>query len=119
MEYVGYQPDIVHSTVHTTAGSGGNGSGGSISLPTAEEAFHIYGVLWTEESLTFYVDSPDNIVHVYAPASKNDTNWPFNKPHFFILNLAVGGTWGGAQGIDNSIFPQSMEVDYVRVYELN
>ena len=119
MEYVGYQPDIVHSTVHTTAGSGGNGSGSSMSLPTAEEAFHIYGLLWTEESLTFYVDSPDNVVHVYAPASKNDANWPFNKPHFFILNLAVGGTWGGVQGIDNSIFPQSMEVDYVRVYELN
>ncbi|PWE00149.1 family 16 glycosylhydrolase [Marinilabilia rubra] len=119
MEYVGYQPDIVHSTVHTSAGSGGNGSGSSMSLTTAEEAFHIYGLLWTEESLTFYVDSPDNIVHTYAPASKNDDNWPFNKPHFFILNVAVGGTWGGAQGIDNSIFPQSMEVDYVRVYELD
>lgn len=119
MEYVGYQPDIVHSTVHTTAGSGGNGNGSSKSLPTAEEAFHIYGLLWTEESLTFYIDSPENIVHVYAPAVKNDENWPFNKPHFFILNVAVGGTWGGVQGIDNSIFPQSMEIDYLRVYELN
>lgn len=48
---------------------------------------------------------------------KNDVNWPFNSPQFFILNIAVGGTWGGAQGVDNSIFPQEMEVDYVRVYQ--
>ncbi|MBR8534465.1 family 16 glycosylhydrolase [Carboxylicivirga sediminis] len=119
MEYVGYQPDVVHATVHTPAGYAGDGNGSSKSLPTCEEEFHIYGLLWTETSMTFYVDSPDNVVHVYAPAEKNDANWPFNKPHFFILNVAVGGNWGGAQGIDNAIFPQSMEVDYVRVYELN
>jgi beta-glucanase (GH16 family) len=119
MEYVGYQPDVVHSTVHTSAGYAGDGSGSSKSLPTCEEEFHIYGLLWTQESMTFYIDSPDNVVHVYAPAEKNASNWPFDKPHFFILNVAVGGNWGGAQGIDNTIFPQSMEVDYVRVYELN
>ena len=119
MEYVGFEPDVVHSTVHCTAGSGANGNGSSKALETAEEAFHIYGLLWTESALTFYVDSPDNVVHVYSPANKDETNWPFNKPHFFILNVAVGGTWGGAQGIDNTIFPQSMEIDYVRVYELD
>ncbi|WP_083631419.1 glycoside hydrolase family 16 protein [Labilibacter marinus] len=119
MEYVGYQPNVVHGTVHTTSGSGGNGNGGSKTLETAEEAFHIYGLLWKEDALTFYIDSPENVVHTYAPVVKNDSNWPFNKPHFFILNMAVGGTWGGAQGIDNSIFPQTMEIDYVRVYELD
>ncbi len=117
MEYVGYEPDVVHSTVHTTAGSGGSGSGSSMSLPTCEEEFHVYGVLWTEEKLVFYVDDIDNVVHTYAPAVKTAENWPFDKPAFFILNIAVGGTWGGLQGIDNSIFPQTMEVDYVRVYQ--
>ena len=117
MEYVGYEPNIVHSTVHTTAGSGGSGSGGSISLPTCEEEFHVYGLLWTEEKMTFYVDTTTNIVHTYNPPVKTNENWPFDKPLFFILNVAVGGTWGGAQGVDNSIFPQSMYVDYIRVYQ--
>jgi len=119
MEYVGYDPNIVHSTVHTPAGYGGNGDGSAMTLETAEEEFHIYGLLWTESSLTFYVDTPDNVVHVYAPAVKTSSNWPFDKPCFFILNIAVGGAWGGAMGIDNSIFPQTMEVDYVRVYDLD
>ncbi|MCY1721063.1 family 16 glycosylhydrolase [Prolixibacteraceae bacterium Z1-6] len=117
MEYVGYEPNTVHATVHTTAGSGSNGDGNSKTLETAEEEFHIYGLIWTEKELVFYTDSPENITHRYAPSNKTDDNWPFNKPQFFILNIAVGGNWGGAQGIDNSIFPQSMEIDYVRVYQ--
>ncbi|PJB59454.1 MAG: beta-glucanase [Bacteroidetes bacterium CG_4_9_14_3_um_filter_41_19] len=117
MEYVGYEPDVVHSTVHTTSGNGGTGSGSSLSLPTCEEEFHVYGLLWTEKKLVFYVDDLENIVHTYSPVVKTDENWPFDKPAFFILNVAVGGTWGGLQGIDNTIFPQSMEVDYVRVYQ--
>lgn len=117
MEYVGYQPDVVHSTVHTAAGYGSNGSGSSMNLPTAEEEFHVYGLIWTEKKLVFYVDSEDNVVHTYAPSNKTSENWPFDKPHFFIMNIAVGGNWGGAQGVDDSIFPQTMEVDYVRVYQ--
>lgn len=118
LEYVGYEPNVIHSTVHTPSGFGGDGNGSSKTLDTAEEEFHIYGMLWTETAITFYVDTPDNVVHVYEPSSKNDSNWPFNKPHFFILNVAVGGNWGGAKGIDNSIFPQTMEIDYVRVYQV-
>lgn len=117
MEYVGFEPNTVYSTAHTTAGSGANGSGSSMNLPTAEEDFHIYGLLWTEEKLVFYVDTPDNIVHTYNPSVKTEANWPFNQKAFFILNIAVGGNWGGAQGVDNSIFPQTMKIDYVRVYQ--
>jgi beta-glucanase (GH16 family) len=117
MEYVGYQPNTVHSTVHTPAGFGDNGDGSSFTLETCEEEFHNYGLIWTESKLLFYVDTPDNIIHTYAPVSKTEQNWPFDQPAFFLLNVAVGGTWGGAQGIDDSIFPQSMEIDYVRVYQ--
>ncbi|PKQ64010.1 hypothetical protein BZG02_07725 [Labilibaculum filiforme] len=117
MEYVGYEPDKVHATVHTTAGSGANGDGSSKTLESAEEEFHIYGLLWDEDELNFYIDTPENITHTYAPATKTASNWPFDKAQFFILNVAVGGNWGGAQGIDNTIFPQSMQVDYVRVYQ--
>jgi len=117
MEYVGYEPNTVHATVHTSSGYAGNGSTNSKILETAEEEFHVYGLFWTENELIFYTDSIENVTHIYNPANKTDDNWPFSKPQFFILNVAVGGDWGGAQGIDNSIFPQSMEVDYVRVYQ--
>ena len=117
MEYVGYQPNTVFSTVHnnSTAGTGGNGS--NITIPTCEEAFHVYGLFWTEKKLVFYVDSVSNVIHTYNPPVKTADNWPFDQPAFFILNVAVGGNWGGAQGIDNTIFPQSMKIDYVRVYQ--
>lgn len=117
MEYVGYEPNVIHSTVHTPDGYAANGDGSSKTLETCEEEFHIYGLLWTEKELVFYTDSPDNITHTYAPAIKTADNWPFDKSQYFILNVAVGGDWGGAQGIDNSIFPQAMEIDYVRVYQ--
>ena len=117
MEYVGYQPDVVHATVHTSSGFGANGNGSSKSLGTAEEEFHIYGLIWDAKEMIFYIDSPDNVTHTYAPSNKTASNWPFDLSQFFILNVAVGGNWGGAQGIDNTIFPQSMAVDYVRVYQ--
>ena len=117
MEYVGYQPNIIHATVHTSAGYGGNGSGSSKTLESAEEEFHIYGLIWTEKEMIFYTDTPENVTHRYAPSNKTAENWPFDKPQFFILNVAVGGNWGGAQGVDNTIFPQSMEVDYVKVFQ--
>jgi beta-glucanase (GH16 family) len=117
MEYVGYIPDVVHATIHTESGYGGNGSGTSIPLATCEEAFHNYGIIWTERYIKFYIDDPSNITYTFQPLIKSESNWPFNKPAFFILNIAVGGNWGGVQGIDNSIFPQTMEIDYIRVYQ--
>ena len=117
MEYVGFQPNTTHSYVHMQDGFGGGGIGNSITVETCEEEFHLYGLDWTEDALVFWVDEPENIVHTYAPEVKTPENWPFDQPAFFILNLAIGGSWGGQQGIDNSIFPQSMEVDYVKVYQ--
>lgn len=117
LEYVGYEPNTVHATVHTPSGSGANGDGSSKTLVTVEEEFHVYGLIWTEKEMIFYIDSPENITHKYSPTTKNVDNWPFYQPQFFILNIAVGGNWGGAQGVDNSIFPQTMEIDYVRIYQ--
>jgi beta-glucanase (GH16 family) len=117
MEYVGYIPNTVHSTIHTESGHGGNGSGTSIPLATCEEEFHIYGMIWTERYIQFYIDDPSNVTYTYQPLIKTESNWPFNKPQYFIFNIAVGGNWGGVQGIDNSIFPQTMEIDYIRVYQ--
>ena len=117
MEYVGYEPNTIHSTVHTLSGYGISGNGSSKELETCEEEFHVYGLLWTEEEILFYTDTTTHVTHTYAPTNKTAENWPFTLPQFFIFNVAVGGDWGGAQGIDNSIFPQSMEIDYIRVYQ--
>ncbi|WP_139314845.1 family 16 glycosylhydrolase [Saccharicrinis aurantiacus] len=118
MEYVGFEPNQVHGSIHCPASYGATEFTKTLPLENCEEEFNNYGIIWTEESIQYYVNDPENPFYTYAPSNKNADNWPFNKPHFIILNAAVGGTWGGAQGIDNSIFPQTMEVDYVRVYEL-
>ena len=101
MEYVGYQPNRVHSTLHTPSSYGNSVNGKTTVLETIEEEFHNYGMIWTEKYISFYIDDVKNITYTYAPANKNASTWPFDQPFFFILNVAVGGTWGGAQGIDN------------------
>lgn len=122
MEYISSKPDSVLMTIHSVANNHMNGtqlSTGFISLPTIEEEFHIYGLLWEEDKLSFYVDDPEQIVLVInRPEEYNQDNWPFDKPHYFILNIAVGGNLGGLEGVDDTIFPATMEVDYVRVYSL-
>lgn len=118
MEYVGKDPGVVHSSIHTQSfnHSIGTQKTKSYSLPDAETAFHNYGVIWTEKSMKFYIDEPNNVFFTFNKEGVNDTGkWPFDKPCFFILNIAVGGNWGGE--VDNAIFPQTMEIDYVRVYQ--
>lgn len=122
MEYVSYDPNHVVQTIHSVANNHSNGtqiSTGEIPFDTIEEEFHNYGLIWQENKLEFYLDIPDNItLTINRPASYNNDNWPFNKEYFFILNIAVGGNWGGLEGVDDAIFPAKMEVDYVRVYAL-
>ena len=117
MEYVGYQADTTHSNVHTQYQHGVTEFHEISPLATAEEEFHNYGLIWTKDSIKFYLDSPDNITNVYAPEVKTEENWPFDQPFYLIMNFAVGGVWGGKHGVDDTIFPQSMIVDYVRVYQ--
>lgn len=115
MEYVGYQPDVVHSAIHTTSSSGNTVNHHSYDLVTAEENFHIYGIEWSSTQIKFLVDG--TVHYTYQPSAYNDDTWPFNKNQFLILNLAIGGNWGGVQGVDDTIFPQQFIIDYVRVYQ--
>jgi len=118
LEYVGYDPNTAHSNIHTKDDSGYTNNKASLNLKTIEEEFHNYGIIWTEDTIQFYVDSPNNIKNTYSPAKKTVENWPYDQPFYLIMNFAVGGTWGGKEGVDGSIWPQTMEVDYVRVYQL-
>lgn len=67
------------------------------------------------DKIDFFID--DELYHTLANTGKGPAEWPFDHPHHLILNIAVGGNWGGAKGVDESIWPQRMEIDYVRVYK--
>ncbi len=121
MEFVGYEPTTIYGSIHTTDNnhSIGTGLGGNTQVADVSE-WHTYGLIWDTNGLKFYVDDPDSPYFTWdAPSVKTDDSWPFDAPLFFILNLAIGGDWGGAQGIDNTIFdePVVYEVDYVKVYQ--
>jgi beta-glucanase (GH16 family) len=108
-EFVGHQPGQVHHAVHTRERNFRRGNHERSSTPLdACGAFHTYQLLWTEREIVIGVDGARALVTSSAP---------FNRPMSLILNVAVGGTWGGAEGIDVGAFPARMEVDYVRVWQ--
>lgn len=113
VEHMGQHPQRISSAVHTAAGSGGDCVGGTTRLPTASSAFHDYQLLWTAQGLSFGVDG---VMHWhYARPGPGRVAWPFDQPHFMILNLAIGGDLGGP--VDDAIFPVAMEVEHVRVWQ--
>lgn len=122
MEYVSFDPNRVHFSIHSVAHNHQDGTqvtSGALPLETIEEEFHTYGLLWTNKYLKFYIDTPDNVkLTFFRPVTSNFENWPFSQPFYFLMNIAVGGNWGGLEGVDPSIFPATMEVDYVRVYQV-
>jgi beta-glucanase (GH16 family) len=117
MEHVGHEPDAVHANVHTRGynHNRGNGRGKRLALPAAEQDFHVYAVEWSPEKLVFLVD--DKPFFTLENDGTGVDSWPFDAPQYLILNLAIGGTWGGAQGVDADVFPQRYVIDYVRVYQ--
>lgn len=117
MEAVGYDPGHTHSAIHTDALNHtlGNNPSGTMDVPTSANEFHVYALEWTPTRITTFVDGEENMVFNRNGASWE--RWPFDRPFHLILNLAVGGTWGGAQGVEPNDFPTELRVDYVRVYE--
>jgi beta-glucanase (GH16 family) len=117
MEYVGHDPNVVHANVHTRGynHARGNGRGARLALADAEKEFHVYAVEWTPEKLEFFVD--DRKYFTLENDGTGVDSWPFDAPQYLILNLAIGGAWGGQQGVDDGIFPQRFLIDYVRVYQ--
>lgn len=116
MEFVGYDPGVVHANIHTKAYNHvmKTGKGSSTRVPDASEAFHVYTVEWSPQALKFFVDDKDYFT--YANDGTGNASWPFDRDHYLILNLAIGGAWGGQKGVDEAAFPQKYEIDYVRVY---
>ena len=117
MENIGREPGTMHGTVHGPGYSGGSGIGGPFTLPAGTafaDAFHVYAIEWETNRIRWFVD--DHPYFTVTPASlPTNARWVFDRPHFLLLNLAVGGGWPGPPE-GTTVFPQRMLVDYVRVY---
>lgn len=114
MEHVGYDLNNVHFTLHANAFYGANGKGGAKNIPGATDEFHIYRLDWTPYGIRGYFDNEK--IFEYSNPGAGYTTWPYDKKFHMLLNIAVGGNWGGAQGVDDTVFPATMEIDYVRFY---
>jgi beta-glucanase (GH16 family) len=112
MEQVGSDPTRVFGTAHTRD-SGSSGTGAAIRIPDACTAFHNYQMTWTADTISFAIDGAT--YYTYANPRSGSSTWPFDRPQYLLLNIAIGGTLGGT--VDDSIFPVTMQVEYVRVYQ--
>jgi beta-glucanase (GH16 family) len=120
MEHVGHEMGHVHGTVHNEAyyWQKWEQRKGRILIDDVDQDFHVYALEWTPERIDIFVDE----THYFSYLNEKNgwQAWPYDQPFHVILNIAVGGMWGrSGGGIDDEIFPQRMEVDYVRIYEAN
>jgi beta-glucanase (GH16 family) len=117
MENVGFDPDLIHGNIHTKSYNHvqHTNKGSKITIIRPYQEFHVYAVEWRPERIDFFVDKTKYFT--FANEGKGDAAWPYDKPQYLILNIAIGGAWGGQKGIDDGIFPQRMYIDYVRVYQ--
>ena len=117
MENVGYTPGVITAAAHVKKDKSGNAilsSTNEITVASASEKFHVYTLTWTPQRLEWLV--VNKLFHSLDKGNKPVWQWPFDGKFYLLINIAVGGSWGGRQGIDDSIFPQSMVVDWVRYY---
>jgi beta-glucanase (GH16 family) len=123
LECVGYEINdttehgLNHATCHTRAYyfKQGNQIGSEIELDSMESKFHVYAVEWYPNEIKGYLDGEHYFTY---DKTADELEWPFNNPQNIIVNLALGGGWGGAQGLDPELKAPKFILDYVRVYEL-
>ena len=118
MEHVGYDEGMIHGSIHTKEYNHmyNTQRSGSKYVDNVTDQFHVYSLEWSPFYLRYLIDD-EPFFFVYNDSNGDDSKWPFNDPHYLILNLAIGGDWGGVQGISASAFPMKMYVDYVRAYK--
>lgn len=117
MEHVGFHHGFIHASIHCKKYYHviGTQKTDTTYIADCSEKFHIYGVEWSADSVKISVDR--KVYFSFANEHTGYPAWPFDNKLFLILNIAIGGDWGGQKGIDDSIFPHKMEVDYVRVWQ--
>ena len=117
MENVGFDPNVILATAHCQSYNGAHNNmiNAKITVPDCYTEFHNYILEWDENEYKVYIDS--TLFFTYKNNKTGFSSWPFDQPFHLLLNVAVGGNWGGQKGIDDTIFPRTMAVDYVRVYQ--
>jgi beta-glucanase (GH16 family) len=118
MEQVGAEPNYIYSTLHTGLFNHVKGTQRSAqkSVPSSCSDFHVYQLDWRPDRIDIGVDG-EGILRVANDQPGGKGAWPFDVPFKMILNLAIGGDWAGARGIDDAAMPQRMDIDYVRVWQ--
>jgi beta-glucanase (GH16 family) len=119
MENIGKEPSTNNGSLHMPAAGTSNDDDltGTYTLPgnaKLGDDFHTYAIEWSAAAIKFYVD--DNLYETQTPSTATGRTWKFDHPFFMLLNVAVGGQWPGAPD-STTTFPQTMKVDWVRVYE--
>jgi len=114
LEYVGKEPQTIFTSLHTPDSFGETINTRKTIIENIEQGFHVYTVGWTKEKIVFYVD--DQLVYTFSPKKHSKEIWPFDQPFYIIVNLAIGGNFGGPE-VDNTIFPQEFIIDYIKVYQ--
>lgn len=119
MEHVGHEPGVVHGSAHSRTyhyrWQSDQQRTAKVTVGKVETDFHIYAMEWETDEVRWYVN--DQLFYKYTNENTGWEAWPYERDYYLLLNLAVGGAWGGAEGVDADAFPQSMEVDFVRVYQ--
>jgi beta-glucanase (GH16 family) len=117
MEHVGFNQGFVHASVHTKKyhHSIGTQKTDTVVIEDLSEKFHVYSVNWNAEKVEVAVDG--KVFFSYANEHSGYEAWPFDNKLYLLLNVAVGGAWGGAKGVDPTVYPVRMEIDYVRVFQ--
>ena len=109
MEHRGNDPNVIHGSLHYPGNFGGNANTAKTTIANASTEFHVYKTVWSPALIQFYVD--DVLFHSFT----NSAAVPINSDFFLILNVAMGGSFGGA--IDPAFSQSAMEIDYIRVYQ--
>jgi beta-glucanase (GH16 family) len=117
MEHVGYDPNVIHASIHCDAYNHikGTQKTSTVKMPDVLNTYHVYALEWNADSMFASIDGARYFTFKNEKAGWQ--KWPFDQEFYIILNIAVGGNWGGAQGVDPNIWPQQMEIDYVKVYQ--
>jgi beta-glucanase (GH16 family) len=116
MEMVGFDPNNVHFSAHNQTYYAGNAKTSTDNIPTASTDFHLYREDWTPYAIRGYYDNV--LVFTYVNDGKGSVTWPYDQKFHLLMNIAIGGSWGGTKGVDDAAFPTTMQVDYVRFYNM-